>query len=433
MSRAQGGLGWGGIVRLGAVQAAIGAIVMLATSLLNRIMIVEYGLAAAIPAGLVAWHYAVQLSRPLWGHGSDGRTRTPWIIGGVGLLALGALAAVDMIALLAGHRGWALAGLVLSFTMIGAGVGMGGTALLALLAARVAPSRRAAAAATTWLMMVFGIVVSAGISGRLLDPYSPERLGMVAAGVCLAAFLVPLIALRGLERGVVFGAGEAKPDFRTAVAAVWREPDARRMTVFVFLSMLAYSMQDLILEPFGGLIFGMSPGATTSMSGAQHGGVMLGMILAGVGGSAFGRRNPGELRGWMLGGCAASALALLCLAQAGPGWPLVPNVFALGFANGVFAVSAIGAMMGLASAGGGSGTEGVRMGVFGAAQALGFGLGGLVGALGVDALRLALRADAQAFHLVFAGEAALFGAAAWLAWRATAQPQPIFIREGLAA
>ena len=63
----QQGFGWVSIVRLGAVQAAIGSIVMLATSLLNRVMVVEYGLAAAIPAVLVAWHYAVQLSRPVWG------------------------------------------------------------------------------------------------------------------------------------------------------------------------------------------------------------------------------------------------------------------------------------------------------------------------------------------------------------------------------
>jgi BCD family chlorophyll transporter-like MFS transporter len=88
------GLGWIGIVRLGLVQAAIGAVVMLTTSLLNRIMVVEYGLAAAVPAGLVAWHYAVQLSRPVWGHGSDrGRRRTPWILGGMATLTLGALLA----------------------------------------------------------------------------------------------------------------------------------------------------------------------------------------------------------------------------------------------------------------------------------------------------------------------------------------------------
>ena len=67
--------------------------VMIATSLLNRLMVVEYGLAAAVPAGLVAWHYAVQLTRPMWGQGSDkGRLRTPWILFGMALLALGAAA-----------------------------------------------------------------------------------------------------------------------------------------------------------------------------------------------------------------------------------------------------------------------------------------------------------------------------------------------------
>ena len=69
------GIGWFTIIRLGAVQAAIGAMVMLATSLLNRVMVVEYGIAAAIPAALVAWHYAVQLSRPPWGHRSDRAAR----------------------------------------------------------------------------------------------------------------------------------------------------------------------------------------------------------------------------------------------------------------------------------------------------------------------------------------------------------------------
>jgi BCD family chlorophyll transporter-like MFS transporter len=120
-------LGWIGIARLGLVQAAIGAIVMLSTSLLNRVMVVELGLAAAIPAGLVAWHYAVQLSRPLWGHGSDrGRRRTPWIVGGMGVLALGALLAVDAAVLIpsAPVTGHLLA--ALGFTLIGAGVGASG-------------------------------------------------------------------------------------------------------------------------------------------------------------------------------------------------------------------------------------------------------------------------------------------------------------------
>jgi BCD family chlorophyll transporter-like MFS transporter len=88
------GFGWIGIARIGLVQAAIGALVMLATTVLNRIMVVELKLLAAIPAGLVAWHYGVQLARPLWGHASDrGGSRTLWIIGGLVVLAAGGMLA----------------------------------------------------------------------------------------------------------------------------------------------------------------------------------------------------------------------------------------------------------------------------------------------------------------------------------------------------
>jgi BCD family chlorophyll transporter-like MFS transporter len=145
------------------------------------------------------------------------------------------------------------------------------------------------------------------------------------------------------------------------------------------------------------------------------------MIVAGVGGSAFAGRLPGELRNWIAVGCVGSALALVGLvfgAAAGIGWPIEANVFALGFANGLFAVAAIGSMMGLAGAGEKT-REGVRMGVWGAAQAIAFGLGGLIGALGVDAARAVIGADAQAFQLIFALEGALFIVAAALALRNT--------------
>jgi BCD family chlorophyll transporter-like MFS transporter len=314
---------------------------------------------------------------------------------------------------------------ILAFTLIGAGVGAAGTSLLALLASGVAPQRRAAAAATTWIMMVAGIVISAGVAGSLLDPFSEQRLALVAGGVALAAFSLALVAMAGLERGIAVAVrAEPVADFREALREMAADPEARRFTCFVFVSMLAYSMQDLILEPFAGLVFAMSPGESTKLAGVQHGGVLLGMILAGVGGSAFAGRRPVELRRWTLVGCLGSALALAGLAAAavaGPGWPLTANVFALGLANGLFAVAAIGSMMGLAGAGARS-REGVRMGVWGAAQAMAFGLGGLIGAVGVDAARALLSGTGPAFQLIFATEAALFVAAAWLAVRAS---QPI--------
>ncbi|QZH75059.1 MAG: BCD family MFS transporter [Erythrobacter sp.] len=426
------GLGWVSIVRLGAVQASIGAIVMLATSLLNRVMVVEYALAAAIPAGLVAWHYAVQLTRPLWGHGSDlGRRRTPWIVGGVAVLGLGGLLAVQATIMLAEPSLAAFALAALAFTLIGAGVGAGGTSMLALLASGVAPERRAAAAATTWIMMVSGIVISAGIAGALLDPFSPERLMQVAGGVVAGALLVCVLAMYRLEDTATLFVAEREdsagpsPGFAPAIREIFHEPEARRFTLFIFVSMLAYSMQDLILEPFAGLVFGMTPGESTSLAGMQHGGVLLGMIAAGVGGSAFAGRMPVELRVWIMVGCTGSALALAGLAvaaQAGDGWPLAANVFALGFCNGIFAVAAIGSMMGLAGAGETT-REGVRMGVWGASQAIAFGAGGLIGAVGVDMARSWQAAnggqDGAAFQLIFALEAALFIVAALLAVRAS--------------
>lgn len=422
------GFGWLAIVRLGAVQASIGAIVMLATSLLNRLMVVEYGLVAAIPAGLVAWHYAVQLTRPMWGQGSDkGRKRTPWILFGMALLGLGALVAVNATILLSQFPVGGILLAVLAFTMIGGGVGAAGTSLLALLASGVVPERRAAAAATTWIMMVAGIVIAAGIAGALLDPFSEMRLALVASGVVASALAVTALAVWRLEASALpaqaAGRRTPVPDFREAIREILGEQTARRFTLFIFVSMLAYSMQDLILEPFAGLVFGMTPGQSTQLSGMQHGGVLIGMIAAGVGGSAFAGRLPGELRSWTAFGCLASAAALAALAmgaQVGAGWPLEANVFALGFANGLFAVSAIGSMMGLAGAGERT-REGIRMGVWGAAQAIAFGAGGLLGALGVDFARRAQGHDAEAFALIFAIEAGLFIVAAWLGLRAASR------------
>jgi BCD family chlorophyll transporter-like MFS transporter len=419
-------LGWVGIVRLGLVQSALGAIVVLTTSTLNRVMAVEYALPASLPAALVAWHYVVQLSRPRWGHGSDtGRARTPWIVVGMGILALGAMLAANAAVMIASMPVLGTALAVLAFTMIGGGVAACGTSLLALLATQAAPERRPAAASITWIMMIVGIVITAGVTGQLLDPFSPQRLVLVASGVAGLAFVLTLVAVAGVEKPM--GAAAAEPEalpFRTALASVWREKLARQFTIFVFVSMLAYSAQDLILEPYAGLVFGYTLGQSTALAGVQHGGVLLGMILVGLAGTLL----RGDRAVWMqrttVLGCAMSALALIALAfagQAGPGWPLQPTVFALGFANGVFAVSAIALMMSLAGQGD-TARPGLKMGVWGAAQAMAFGLGGFAGAAGLDVMRHLIASTPDAFAAVFAVEGLLFLSAAALMLRLGRQP-----------
>ena len=408
-------LSWASIVRLGMVQMCLGAVLVLMTSTLNRIMVVELSLPALVPGLLVGLHYAVQVSRPGWGHRSDtGGRRTPWIIGGMVVLASGGFLAALAVVLGVSHP---VAGMVLSvwaYAQIGLGIGAAGTSVLALLAAATAPRRRAAAATITWLMMILGIAATAGIVGALLDPYSPARLLGIVACVTAGAALLTTLAMAGLERGLATAVPDARQPFRQGMAEVWAEPRARAFTQFVFLSMTAYFMQELILEPYAGLVFGFTLGQSTSLSGAQNGGVFVGMLGVGVAATGLGL---GSLRAWVVAGCLGSAATLIGLAAIGPLAInlILPLTVMLGACNGMFAVAAIGAMMALAGQGR-AGREGTRMGLWGAAQAMAAGFGGLLGAVLVDALRLVF-APETAFATVFAAEAALFVVAAVIAAR----------------
>ncbi len=426
-------LGWGSIVRLGLVQACLGAVVVLTTSTLNRIMVVELALPALLPGFLVALHYLVQIVRPRMGHGSDvGGRRTPWIISGIAVLSLGGALAALATVWMATNRAAGITLAVFAFALIGMGVSAAGTSLLVLLAKRVAEERRAAAATIVWMMMIVGFAVTAGIAGHLLDPYSPERLLMVSSGVSVIAIIVTALAMYRVESNsasadilhqqMTLSSKEYMPQsapkarFREALSQVWSEPQARHFTIFVFISMLAYSAQDLILEPFAGAVFGYTPGGSTKLSSVQHGGVLLGMILVAFAGGRF-----GSLRAWTIGGCLASALALSGLVAAGlvgTAWPLKTTVFAMGVANGAFSIAAIGSMMRLAGEGKNGreeGREGVRMGLWGAAQAVAFGLGGLVGTGASDLAQWLMSSQALAYSTVFGFEALLFVVSAVLA------------------
>lgn len=409
--------GWSRIARIGLVQASLGAIVVLITSVLNRVMIVELALAAAIPGAMVAGHYFIQFTRVRTGYGSD-RTarRTPWIVAGMGLVAASGFAAALGTAWMPAAGTVAVFATAVACLTLGVGVGLAGTPLLALLAERTAEARRGPAAALVWLMMIAGFAITAGVVGRLLDPFSMARLVTVSGGVSLVAILVTLLALWGLEGegGGLPPAAEAAVPFRAALAALWQEREARRFATFVFVAMLAYSAQDLILEPFAGTVFGLTPGETTRISGMQHGGMFVGMV-----GTAFATRKGAHLTRWAAAGCVASALGFGVLIMAGLAQTtalLRVGVLAMGVANGVFAIGAIGAMIALVNQPGRR-EAGVRMGLYGTAQAIAFGVGGFAGAALSDAGRALLGSPALGYTVVFLLEAMLFVLAAWFVGR----------------
>ncbi|MFK7957029.1 MAG: BCD family MFS transporter [Lysobacterales bacterium] len=418
-----GGLSWPGIFRLGLVQASLGSIVVLTTSTLNRVMVVELALPAVLPGVLVALHYAIQILRPRFGHGSDrGGRRTPWIIGGIAVLGVGGILAAAATALMSVSTIGGIALSTVAFLLIGAGVGASGTSLLVLLAALVSPARRAAAATITWVTMIVGFIITTAVVGHLLDPFSFSRLIMLTGAVSVIALLVTILAVFRIEPRHTEAPQQAQPEpekgaFMEAVKEVWSEPRTRRFSLFVFMSMLAYSAQDLLLEPFAGAVFGLTPGASTQLGSVQHGGVLAGMLLVALVGTGIAKGRSDVLRWCTIAGCIGSALmlALVTLAAlSGPPWPLQGLVFSLGLANGVFAVAAIGSMMTLVSQGHKK-RDGVRMGVWGAAQALAFGLGGIVGTAVVDLAQWQGVSTASAYAMAFAVQSGLFVVASALA------------------
>ena len=430
-------LTWPQIARLGLVQASLGSIVVLTTSLLNRVMVVELALPAILPGALVAIHYFIQLIRPRMGFGSDQTRRaSPWIRGGILVLASGGVLAATSTILLNHSIVLGIALATLAFLMIGIGVSSSGTALLVLLAKRVEPKKKAAAATCVWLMMIFGFAFTASVSGKFLTPFSFERLLMVSSTVSVIAVIVTFLAIWGMESPVAktgltpnVDAAESespsKVSFREAFAEVWKESRVRSFTWFVFVSMLAYSSQDLILEPFAAVAFGFSPAETTTLSGLQNGGVLIGMLFLAFITSKAKSQTLTSLSTWTIGGCLASALAMLGLVLSGPINNVIffqVAVFLLGIFNGAFSIAAIGSMMQFASVGSAR-REGVRMGIWGASQAMAFGLGGIFGTGLSDIARIVLGDPASAYAFVFFLEGVLFVVAAYLSYQTRSQKQ----------
>ncbi|MBV8926983.1 MAG: BCD family MFS transporter [Bradyrhizobium sp.] len=421
MTSAAQPLSWFGMIRLGLVQTALGSVTVLTMATLNRVMVVELGLPSMLPGILVGLHYAMQVLRPRLGYGSDiGGRRTPWIIGGMMLHATGGALAAVATAWMATHLFLGIALAVVAFMLIGVGVSAAGTSLLVLLAKRTEPARRTTAASIAWIMMVTGFIGTTAAAGHALDPFSGTRLVAVSASVSAIAVILTVVGVWNVEgeagRGERSSEPPPKSNFRAELLEILAERQARRFAIFIFVSMLAYSSQDLILEPFAGAVFGMTPGQTTKLAGFQHTGTLIGMTLVPL----FNRLMPAwrtRTTPWIVGACTASALALFNIAMAaamGPGWPLRASILLMGITNGVYAIVAIGAMMNLVGAGHRN-REGTRMGIWGASQAVSYGAGGFLGTVASDATQHLLPSLSLSYALVFAAEAGLYLFAASLA------------------
>ena len=166
--------------------------------------------------------------------------------------------------------------------------------------------------------MIFGAAFTAIFVGKIIDPYTIEKLLKIVTFISLFWIIISFITLYKLERTFKPKINKhlepVEVTFIQGLKQVLLEPNTRWFTIFVFLSMTAYFMQEPILEPYAGLIFNFSVGESTQLTGYHQSGILLGMIIVGllVTGVKF-----GSLRFWVLFGCVGSGSALILIALLG--------------------------------------------------------------------------------------------------------------------
>ena len=371
----------GRLLRLSLFQVSVGMATVLLIGTLNRVLIVEMGVGAWLVAALVALPILVAPFRALIGFRSDthrsvlGWRRVPYIWLGT-WLQFGGLAIMPFaLILLAGditHGPWWIghASAALAFLMVGAGMQTVQTAGLAL-ATDIAPeAARPRVVALMYVMLLAGMVVSAAVFGLLLAEFSQVRLVKVVQGTATVTMALNLIALWKQEPRVRGRRGDmpAEIDFRSAWARLAGASRARRFLVATGLGTAAFSMQDIVLEPYGGEILNLGVGATTALTALMAAGSLVAFGLA----ARWLGRGVDPLRlaglGVVAGLFAFSAVIFAEPTQSATLFRI--GVLAIGFGGGLFAVGTLTAAMALDT----DGFKGLALGAWGGVQATCAGL-----------------------------------------------------------
>ena len=379
----------GQLLRLSLFQVSVGMAAVMLLGTLNRVMIVELGVMAWIVAIMIAIPVLVAPFRALLGFRSDthrsaiGWKRIPylwfgsmWQFGGLAIMPMGLL-------VLSGDQAvgptWAgEVGAALAFLLTGLGMHMTQTAGLALAADRATDETRPRVVALLYVMFLVGMGLSAVIIGTLLRDFSALRLVQVVQGAAVVTLLLNVIALWKQEIVAPMTKAERaapRPSFQSAWADLTKGTSAGRLLVVVFMGTLAFNMQDVLLEPYGGEILGLSVSSTTLLTAIWALGALLGFGLAAR--WLKSQIDPHRIaaRGLLLGLLAFSMVIFAAPAQS-------PALFfagaaTIGLGGGLFSIATLTLAMTLDT--NGLAGKGLALGAWGAAQATAAGVSIFVG------------------------------------------------------
>ena len=369
----------GRLLRLSLFQVSCGMVLVLLLGTLNRVMIVELGVAASLVAVMIALPVVFAPFRALIGYKSDthrcelGWRRVPfvykgtlWQFGGFAimpfaLIVLAGLGQAGEYPAIIGHASAALA-----FLLVGAGVHTVQTAGLALATDLTPPESHPKVVGLMYVMLLLGMIATALIFGWALMDFTPGRLIQVIQGAAVATIVLNGLALWKQEtRRPPRGArpAETDPSFSEAWARFCEGDRITRHLVIIGIGTMAFAMADILLEPFGGEVLGLSVAATTKLTALFAAGGLSGFAYAsymlGRGGDAYRMAQMGAIIG-----VPAFLLVMLAAPLDMISIFLVGN-FLIGFGGALFMHGTLTATMSRAP----EDQAGLALGAWGAVQA----------------------------------------------------------------
>jgi MFS transporter, BCD family, chlorophyll transporter len=409
------------LLRLSLFQISVGMAMVMLVGTLNRVMIVELKVSATLVSFMVALPLLIAPLRALIGFRSDnhrsqlGWRRVPYIWMG-SLLQFGGFSIMPFALLVlagAGQASQAPAwvgqlGAAGAFLLVGLGMHTVQTAGLALATDLAPPERQPQVVGLMYVMQLIGMIGSALVLGYLLHDYSPGQLIRVVQAVAVTTLVLNVIALWKQEpRSRLRKPGTPiEHTFAQAWQLFCQGPNTVRRLLAVGLGTMAFTMEDVLLEPYGGEILHMSVSSTTLLSATLALGGLLGFAWAsrvlGRGGDAY------RMSGW---GAWVGLPAFVCVIASGPlAMPalFVLGIFLIGLGGGLFAHGTLTATMQLAQ----PGQIGLAMGAWGAVQATAAGVGMAAGGLVRDGVAL-LSSPVMGYSAVYMIEILLLGMTLW--------------------
>jgi BCD family chlorophyll transporter-like MFS transporter len=406
-------------LRLGLIRVGAGWMFALLTFNWNRITIVEFGVIAVFVTTLIGLHHFISFFHVYWGHFADqhpifGLRRTPYILISSFFASLVFLALPTLSIELGNGNPVAYAGSFILIIFFGFFMSMNGSSANAILAEVTTDKERGGIVAFVWAVIIISGIVSAGVARAIMPVYDPVQMQQLYNLTPFVVMSTAILGVIGLEkrkgkeelaREVADSKAQevASPlgTFRIFSRLMGANPQARGFFFFVLLAVMGIFLQDAILEPFGGEVFGLEAGETAAFQQTWGGAALLGMI--GIG--AISSFLPISKKTIATLGGAGTALGLGLIALSGPlnqVGLIHPGLFLMGLGIGLFDVGALSMMMEMTV----EGQAGLFMGLWGMAQGLGNGFANaLSGALHTALIDTGLMTEVGAYASIFTFEA----------------------------